>query len=779
MDQVCPSYPKDRGEESMKHPYKKSLAIILTISSIPGFIIAALVYWMGGSRLESELLNLHQLQIEQGARNIDQQLTNLEVMLSHWASDNQFDYTLRDVDFHKNYDRVKDITQTLLVMEGSNTLTKRVELFLVTPSAVLFDPQYSPISSEKLKEVYQGLLRTDSLSYWTHWAFDPDFPDVKDLTLVQHIPGGGSEPFGALVLRLDSDNISSMLKSLMPYNEEESFLIQDSGDLYFSASGTKAEAPLVKALREKIGEQPSKHSFFYEWQGITYTVSYGTFSRITSNWTYVSASPVPSVTKPVLFISKLIFMISVVALVLAGGLSWFASRRIFSPVKRLARHLSGGQYAQYNKEDEFAVIEKRWSLLHQQSNEMRGRLSSQLPHVKESFLRQLLQGYYYAYTEEDLRRRMESFKWRVQDSVFVVMYVQLTGMANREGKFKFGDEGLATFAAVNIISELAGLHFEQHNAINFHNLRAALIVIAAADEPLANKLQTFSEELTQAFNQMLNIHVTMVVSRPVSWITDIPAAFEGARQLAAFRNFSTKNQILHMDSQPDAPEGEELQYPLALERELIQALQSGQEDKIDQLLESFLAVLMLDGAKEIDVQLGMLHLLGSMQHAVMTSGIHPSRLFKGVNMYESLSQIREPRFILEWFRERVVKPYLQEISRRTDVQAKRVAEQAMQYIQHYYMKDISPESCAEHTGTTLFFLSRSFKQVTGKHFWDILMEVRMNKAKELLRDTDLLISDVAEQSGFQHSNFHRIFKKMEGMNPTQYKEYSRGTGLES
>ena len=84
---------------------------------------------------------------------------------------------------------------------------------------------------------------------------------------------------------------------------------------------------------------------------------------------------------------------------------------------------------------------------------MRSRLSGQLPHVRESFLRQLIQGYYYAYSEEDLKRRMESLKWEIRDRQFVVVYMQLTGITDREGKFKFGDEGLATFAAGNIISE--------------------------------------------------------------------------------------------------------------------------------------------------------------------------------------------------------------------------------------------------------------------------------------------------------------------------------------
>lgn len=749
---------------------------MLAISSIPGFIIAGLVYWVGGSQLERELLTLHRLQIEQGARNIDQQLTNLEVMLSHWAFDNQFDYSLEEVNFHRDYDRVKNITQTLLVMQGSNALTKRVELCLNTQPAVLFNPEYSTISTEDFSRKYHDLLQIGLFSYWTQWAFEAEYPEKRELTLVHHIPGGSSEPFGALLLRLDSEKMSNMLKTLMPYNEEESFLFQDSGGLYFSAAGTGGESPFVQALRDKIREQPSERSFFFDWQGITYTVSFGTFSRIASNWTYVSAAPVPSITMPVLFISKLILMISTGALVLAAALSWFASRRIYSPVKRLARHLSAGHPPEYNKEDEFAIIEKRWSHLHEQSDEMRKRLSEQLPHVKESFLHQLMQGYYYAYSEDDLKRRMESFKWEVHSKLFVVIYVQLTGIANGEGKFKFGDEGLATFAAVNIISEMAGLQFEQFNAVNFHNLKAALFIIAPDHEPLTGKLQAFSEELALAFNQILMMHVTLVVSHSVSRITEIPAAFESARQMAAFCSFSSENQILNMDSQPDIPKDEELQYPLALERELILAMQTGQEESTYQLLESFLAALSFEGAKEIDVQLGMLNLLGSIQHAVMESGIDTGRLFKGINMYESLSQIREPKLILEWFQRKIVAPFLHELMQRTDFQMKRVTEQAMLYLQHYYMNDISPDSCAEHIGTTLFFLSKSFKQATGKHFMDYLTEVRMEKAKELLRDTDLLISDVAERAGFQHSNFHRVFKKLEGKNPTQYREFSRDKG---
>ncbi|MNJ68620.1 HTH-type transcriptional regulator YesS [compost metagenome] len=100
-------------------------------------------------------------------------------------------------------------------------------------------------------------------------------------------------------------------------------------------------------------------------------------------------------------------------------------------------------------------------------------------------------------------------------------------------------------------------------------------------------------------------------------------------------------------------------------------------------------------------------------------------------------------------------------------------EQAMIYLQQNYMNDVSLDSCADEIGTNTFFLSKSFKQVLGHNFIDYLTELRMEKAKELLRGSHLRISEVAEQVGYQHSYFNRIFKKLEGMTPSRYRELSQ------
>ncbi|WP_245864288.1 cache domain-containing protein [Paenibacillus donghaensis] len=558
--------------------YRRNLIIVLIVSAIPGFVIGALVYWMAGGRLESELLQLHNRQIEQRADNIDDQMTNLELMLAHWAFDPKFDYSLDALDLTVHYERAWDITKTLLVMQGSSTMTKRMELYLSGKTPVLFNPEYGRLGSDAVSDQYDKLLLTTQSTYWTQWAFNPAQPQQKELTLVHHIPGGSQAPFGALLLRMDTEKVAAMLRTMTPYSSGETFLVQTTGDLFVSAEGSTRSSPFVSALYRAIqsrhtGEKPS---FLFNWEDTTYAVTYGGFSRIAADWRFVSASPITSITSPVVFISRLIFAVSSCALLLAALLSWFASRKIYSPVGRLFQALLPEQAAAAGREDEFTLIERHWQNLHWESDALQYRLAEQLPHVKESFLHQLFQGYLYVYSEPDLQSRMERFKWEVRDHHFIVLYVQLTGISSLEGKFRNGDESLVSFAAANIVGELSAEYFEQADAINFHDLTLGLLLLVPKDRPALPEVHAFSEQLTATINKMLKMRVTVAFSAPVAGITAIPLAYEAAKQAASYRQFAGENQIIDLELlDRDGLDTPETQYSFTLERSLIQALRTG------------------------------------------------------------------------------------------------------------------------------------------------------------------------------------------------------------
>ncbi|ANE45160.1 AraC family transcriptional regulator [Paenibacillus swuensis] len=85
--------------------------------------------------------------------------------------------------------------------------------------------------------------------------------------------------------------------------------------------------------------------------------------------------------------------------------------------------------------------------------------------------------------------------------------------------------------------------------------------------------------------------------------------------------------------------------------------------------------------------------------------------------------------------------------------------------------DLSLQSIADQVHLNHQYLSVLFKNETGQNFFDYVIECRMNKAKKLLKETNLKIYEVAEMSGYASSkHFMSVFKHAFGVTPTQYRE---------
>ncbi len=77
---------------------------------------------------------------------------------------------------------------------------------------------------------------------------------------------------------------------------------------------------------------------------------------------------------------------------------------------------------------------------------------------------------------------------------------------------------------------------------------------------------------------------------------------------------------------------------------------------------------------------------------------------------------------------------------------------------------------AHCSGLNPTYFSQVFKAVTEMRFQDYLMEIRLKKAKDLLRNINLRIKNIAHESGFKDPNhFCRIFTRKTGLNPTDWR----------
>lgn len=93
-----------------------------------------------------------------------------------------------------------------------------------------------------------------------------------------------------------------------------------------------------------------------------------------------------------------------------------------------------------------------------------------------------------------------------------------------------------------------------------------------------------------------------------------------------------------------------------------------------------------------------------------------------------------------------------------------------QYIELNYMDNLYLEHMAEITETSPKYFSKYFKKTFGINFVEYLNRVRVNYAREYLKNENSTISNVGEKVGYIHATtFASTFKKYTGLSPTQYR----------
>jgi AraC-like DNA-binding protein len=99
-----------------------------------------------------------------------------------------------------------------------------------------------------------------------------------------------------------------------------------------------------------------------------------------------------------------------------------------------------------------------------------------------------------------------------------------------------------------------------------------------------------------------------------------------------------------------------------------------------------------------------------------------------------------------------------------------VITRAKEFIRERQAEDLSLEQVAKAVNTSTFYFCKRFKQATGLTFTEYLSRLRIERAKNLLLNPNLRISEIAYEVGFQSlTHFNRVFRKITGQAPTHYR----------
>ncbi|TBL72722.1 helix-turn-helix domain-containing protein [Paenibacillus thalictri] len=762
--------------------YRKSLIFVLIITSLPTAVIAISTYFIGMQQMEKEVYHKNQYQLEQVFSRLEEQFSQLEMTIDKGTFNPSLDEKLRDANFVDEYMAMLEVYQVLGVLQSSSPMIARIDLYLKNQQLLVSnDRGLISLEEEPNSAAYDTLLNgPDMISWGNTEQYYTKEKALFPLVLIHKVPIISTRPFGALLVYLNKSMIAKQMTQLNPYENGISFISKANGEWIASSKDESAHKQALKEMiRDKMVKMESaSDSFVVKWEGQEYSVAYATFSR--TGWRYMIATPLSQLMAPISLTSKLMLGVSAMGLVIAAFLSWFASRRMYRPIHRLVQMFSdasGSKPAEEDRSDEIQYIENKWLNVTRESRLIQSLLDENRSSMKQAFLLQLIQGHLYFFSEAELRDQMNEHGWDTEDKTFALLLIQLSPFAETKRRFVEGDEQLVTFAAANIIEELAADNGNM-KVINLHNLTVSLFVSFERDkdkEQIRSEIYAFSGEIIKMIAKLMGVHVSIGISKQVDQIRQLPKAFDEVKQCLHFRSIGEQGQILNVED--FIPEFKEiLDYPFRQEKELIQAIQMGTEEQAIQQWTLFLQALKMNTDKAFLMKQYIAQLLGSVIREMMQLGVNPSSVNPGINLYDQLFGLLETDGINKWFIGKVIRPFIKTLTEKQGIEMKKIIRNVKEIIEQEYMNDISLEIISDRIGMLPKRLSAVFVQVTGQNFIDYVTEIRLEKSKELLRGTDWKVNDIAAKVGYQASYFNKVFKKTEGMTPGEYRE-SAGSGM--
>lgn len=151
--------------------------------------------------------------------------------------------------------------------------------------------------------------------------------------------------------------------------------------------------------------------------------------------------------------------------------------------------------------------------------------------------------------------------------------------------------------------------------------------------------------------------------------------------------------------------------------------------------------------------------------------------YNSVNKTESV--VKPPLFFRVWsfqqLKQEVIK-YLKQVHEfaceaRIEVPNKKLIVEVFQYVKENASSDINLNMVAEYFDRTPAYMSALFKKGTGIGFSEYITNIRMNMAKQILKDTSIPIGEVSGLCGYLNSKyFSVVFKNTFGESPVSYRQ---------
>ncbi|MCR5321136.1 MAG: AraC family transcriptional regulator [Lachnospiraceae bacterium] len=446
-------------------------------------------------------------------------------------------------------------------------------------------------------------------------------------------------------------------------------------------------------------------------------------------------------------------------------LSYHISMKNATPINDILNKMSVKIEKFGGHQSAFSSLKNTFNYLADSNAELADALNDQKPYLQTAFVNRLLFAGFQ--NEKDIVRMADYLEYPLQNRTFTVLLFRFHMVM--EDEEEGGQRLLSTFAAS--LTELIDQKLPGSLYTDLGEGQLALIMnteFAGHDDIKAQAKEIVSyikTEMAPAVAEKIFVYGGSVETRP----DRIRDSYLHASYLCYNEAEQIENTIIWYDE----GESHSIGYPSSdMQVKLVHYVTSGDEEGLHDYLEGIVTEYFIEADLPVylqhmlitDLQSTLFRLLGLVKLEDHEYANYYNQLEQNHNM-PVLYQIRVTL--------NLYKDLCQSMNKQKKMQdADMVASGIVAYIDsHYGDPNLSLAMVADQFQISQPYLSSLFKQTQGINFSTYIENIRIDKAKDFLRTTDLSIVKISEMVGYGSTNsFCRAFKRVTGLNTSEYRK---------
>ena len=462
------------------------------------------------------------------------------------------------------------------------------------------------------------------------------------------------------------------------------------------------------------------------------------------------------------FASWYIFLIAVLFI---GGilLSLVLSRSNYRPIQKLVQKIMDQDTMADQEQEginEFEIITNKWTDVQNKNEELSALLNRQRPMVVASCLRRILKGKFKTSEEMEATLKSANINLSYRYNFVILLPIPVEDSFEEDKNLRIMTV-LAGFMQPFI--HIYGLDMLKDNGI---------AVIVNCEERTAGEKNvdirlSVADHLCRELETRYEISIPFYIGRIYEDVMDINRSFlESAAIASDYHMLGNQKVILFEEI---GYEEQNIQYPILEQALFIQCLKQANEEAALKALDNMIGEIEPLKSFVITQCLCFDIINITIKTLDQLKGFELKNVdLKKLITFKSLPEFREKMagLTIEMCRQFAEFKDSRNNERKSEI---------LDYVNcHYGDSSMGLESVADEFGVSSNYLSRFFKQETGCSFIQYVTMIRMDRARELLVNSNKQIKEIVAEIGYiDVANFVRKFKGYEGVTPGQYREKMR------